>query len=464
MKNRTFLERNILVYVVKSRKSLKYAISCGFEALFFKENFNRKIFIEVARIYNSGKLPTADLLENKLKDDDIPEGYIQALFNAEPDKLNFEQYVQDLILYGLQDDIKINTMQLIKQYEENKINEEVFKEKIEQLHKTFEDKRYDIYEKELAGVNIVQEYKKLKAEESDLGFSRDLKFLNKVLGGLRYGELMFLAGGTGSGKTNLALNMALDFCVDQREKVLYLDTEVGTKTMLDRAFSMLSGIPIQLIGNIKNIDETHLPEEYDERFQKSIKLLESSGFRYKPVLGMTFPKIRKTIEKCVGDGVKIVIFDYLGATKKEKNNSTQKWEELADTAFELKRIAMEYGVLMICPIQLNREGIRNEIGLDNIAGSFAMSFWADYVFALKMINSIDELDAGDSTYTNGRLKVLKQRNGDATGKTINFRRNPFCLNHNFLEVKKIIREEPLKLTKNEKELEELVKKVENQYE
>ena len=107
---------------------------------------------------------------------------MRALFNAEPDKLNFEKYVQDLILHGLQDDIKANTRQLITDYDEGRISEEMFKNKIEELHKTFEDKKHDIYEKELYGSNIIQEYRKLKAEDSDLELTGDLKFLSQVLG------------------------------------------------------------------------------------------------------------------------------------------------------------------------------------------------------------------------------------------------------------------------------------------
>lgn len=141
MITRNFLERNILVSVVRSKKNLNYTVSCGLDSIYFTEDFNRKIFMKVGKIYKSGKLPNANLLENELIGENIPEGYVRALFNAEPDKLNFEKYVQDLILHGLQDDIKANTRQLITDYDEGRISEEMFKNKIEELHKTFEDKK-----------------------------------------------------------------------------------------------------------------------------------------------------------------------------------------------------------------------------------------------------------------------------------------------------------------------------------
>ena len=46
------------------------------------------------------------------------------------------------------------------------------------------------------------------------------------------------------------------------------------------------------------------------------------------------------------------------------------------------------------------------------------------MFCTKNAKVLDDLDAGDNTSTNGRLKVLKQRNGDATGK-LNLEDMPF---------------------------------------
>src|SRR5699024_6137312 len=175
------------------------------------------------------------------------------------------------------------------------------------------------------------EYKRLKIQESDLKLVNQLETFSKVLAGLRYGELMFIAGETGMGKTNLALDMALNLSIEQSKQVLYLDTEVRTRTMIDRCCRMISGVPLTLIKEIKDIDNPMLTQEYNGMFQPSLELISNGNFRYKPFLGMTFNKIRNIIEKSIAEDVKVIVFDYLGATKKERNSNGAEWQELADT-------------------------------------------------------------------------------------------------------------------------------------
>lgn len=459
MRNREFLEMNILVNIVNSKMSLTKAVASGIEESCFKEKPNRKIYRVTGRLYKEGKVPNRDLLEIELQDENIDKDYISALFNMNPDKLNFDKYIKELVLETLQEDIKNNTQQFIDEYKNGNIDELQLKEKIDELHQTLKEKQNEFYERELKGPEVISEYRKLKNQNSDLKLVNHLKFLSDTLCGLRYGELMFVAGETGMGKTNFALDIALNLSIEQPKKVLYLDTEVGTKTMIDRCCSMISGVPLTLIKSIKDIDATGLPKEYDNMFKNSLKLISNGNFRYKPVLGMTFDKIRKIIEKSITEDVKVIVFDYLGATKKERNNNGAEWQELADTAFQLKKMAMEYGVLIICPIQLNRTAVRNDVSLDAIAGSFAMSFWSDYVISIKMLRTKKELDSDDNSDTNGRLTILKHRNGDGIGKVINFRRHPFCLRHNIIEVKKENKKYALELTNEEMKMAELIKQL-----
>lgn len=285
MINREFLEMNILVNIVNSKMSLTKAVASGIEESCFKEKTNRKIYRVIGRLYKEGKVPNRDLLEIELQDENIDKDYISAIFNMNPDKLNFDKYIKELVLESLQEDIKNNTQQFINEYKNGHIDELQLKEKIDELHQTLKEKQNEFYERELKGPEVISEYRKLKNQNSDLKLVNHLKFLSDTLCGLRYGELMFVAGETGMGKTNFALDMALNLSIEQSKKVLYLDTEVGTKTMIDRCCSMISGVPLTLIKSIKDIDATGLPKEYDNMFKKSLKRISNGNFRYKPVLG-----------------------------------------------------------------------------------------------------------------------------------------------------------------------------------
>ncbi len=170
--------------------------------------------------------------------------------------------------------------------------------------------------------------------------------LDAILGGgmLRSG-LYILAARPGMGKTTVALQFA-DSIAANVGRVLFVSLEMSLEQIEGKRIARMSGIPSDeiLLGNGKNLDYRKIRSAAEEL--KKIPLHVSR----RPTA--TVAQIRRMAKQI--ENLQCVVVDYLGKIA-PSNSKASRYEATTVISGDLKTLAVELGVPVLCLAQLNRE-------------------------------------------------------------------------------------------------------------
>jgi len=217
--------------------------------------------------------------------------------------------------------------------------------------------------------------------------------LDHVVKGMRPGELIILAARPSVGKTALALQIANNVTRDEGAPFLFFSMEMMAREL----------------GNRVLISETQIPVRYGESYSTEEKETLSEiakGFSGIPLSiddssRLTVAEIRMKA-KLRADPPGLIVVDYAQLLK---GRGESKFEQQEHCLQELKILAKELTIPVICLSQINREGA-SDPGLQNL--KYAGEQDADVVIILCRI---DEKERETSLTEQIAVKVLKNRNG-----------------------------------------------------
>lgn len=203
--------------------------------------------------------------------------------------------------------------------------------------------------------------------------------LDRILyGGFSRGELNIFAGGSGSGKSLVMMNMALSW-LQMGLSGLYITLELSEELCALRTDAMLSGMSTKEIR--KDIDQAEL----------KVKLLGKKAGQYR-IKGLpaqsTVNDIRsyiKEVQVQTGIRVDFVMCDYLDllmpvSAKVSPNDLFVKDKYVSE---ELRNLAKELNVLFVTASQLNRSAVEEvEFDHSHISGGISKINTADNVFGI----------------------------------------------------------------------------------
>ena len=232
--------------------------------------------------------------------------------------------------------------------------------------------------------------------------------LDKLLyGGFSRGELNIFAGGSGSGKSLVMMNIALSW-LQQGLSGVYISLELSEELCALRTDAMLTGMGTKEIR--KDMDTTTM----------KVKLVSKKAGNYQ-IKGMPAQSnvndIRaylKEYQVQTGRKVDFVMVDYLDlvmpvSAKVSPNDLFVKDKYVSE---ELRNLAKELGVLFVTASQLNR-GAVEEIEFDHshIAGGLSKINTADNVFGIFTSRAMRE---------RGRYQIqcMKSRSSTGVGQKI----------------------------------------------
>lgn len=232
--------------------------------------------------------------------------------------------------------------------------------------------------------------------------------LDRVMyGGMSRGELNIFAGGSGSGKSLVMMNIALNW-LQMGLSGVYITLELSEELTSLRTDAMLTSMSTKDIR--KDMDTT------DMRVRMTGK--KSGKYRVKGLPAQsTVNDIRSYIKEVqIQTGIKVdfVMIDYLDLVMpvSVKVNPNDQFIKDKYVSEELRNLAKELGVLMVTASQLNRSAVEEiEFDHSHIAGGISKINTADYVFGIFTSRSMRER----GKY---QIQCMKSRSSTGVGQKI----------------------------------------------
>jgi KaiC/GvpD/RAD55 family RecA-like ATPase len=232
--------------------------------------------------------------------------------------------------------------------------------------------------------------------------------MDKILyGGFSRGELNIFAGGSGSGKSLVMMNIALSW-LQQGLSGVYISLELSEELCALRTDAMLAGMSTKEIR--KDIDQTEL----------KVKLVSKKAgqYRIKALPAQSnINDIRSYIKEVqVQTGLKVdfVMCDYLDllmpvSAKVSPNDLFVKDKYVSE---ELRNLAKELNVLFVTASQLNRSAVEEiEFDHSHISGGISKINTADNVFGIFTSRAMRER----GKY---QIQCMKSRSSTGVGQKI----------------------------------------------
>jgi len=171
--------------------------------------------------------------------------------------------------------------------------------------------------------------------------------IDRIITGIRTGELIIIAGRPSMGKSALALGIALNAAKDGKI-VLYVSLEMGHRALIERAVGMAGDLNISLLKRFPQTDKIYERANEAAHGLSKYNLTIHEGLNTPEKLASFVLKQNK-IKK-----VDIVFVDYLQLMT-TKGRVENRVAEISAISRQLKTLAMTEGIPVVALSQLNRE-------------------------------------------------------------------------------------------------------------
>jgi replicative DNA helicase len=250
--------------------------------------------------------------------------------------------------------------------------------------------------------------------------------LDKLIVGIQPGDFFVLGAGTGHGKTQMSINIALN-AILQGHGIMVVSFEMRPEQMMNRVAALMSGISSRKFksGDLTNDEMSRAYGAWDSISRMPLWITRPS------IGGKTMSNIIANASRLqMQEKLDLVIIDYLQQVQPERaGNRTQEVGRIADAA---KNMAMELGVGVLALSQLNRRGQRDDRpSLNDLRESGNMENNADGVW---LLFNHDAAHGPDAEYP-GIIELDVAKNRDGPTDTINLHIN--YINGKITEVNRV---------------------------
>lgn len=228
--------------------------------------------------------------------------------------------------------------------------------------------------------------------------------LDDILGGgmLRSG-LYILAARPGMGKTTAALQFA-DSIAEHTGPVLFVSLEMALEQIEGKRIARLSGIPSNevLLGDGAKMDYRKIMEA-----GKALRKLPVYVSRR---ASATVPQIRRMARQV--EGLQCVVVDYLGKIA-PRDRKASLYEAITAISGDLKTLAVELGVPVLCLAQLNRANTERQEKrpqMSDLRDSGAIEQDADGVIMLHRADYYEMNETPLQAWENVELEIIVRKN------------------------------------------------------
>lgn len=240
-----------------------------------------------------------------------------------------------------------------------------------------------------------------------------------INGGFQNGHLIILAARPAMGKTALAINFADHACLKENKTVGMFSLEMNAYELCIRRISSYSAVPMQ------NIITNRLEDGDFPAIHNAHSVLEKHPFYIDDQKGLSISELRSRARRMKSvHGIDLLVIDYLQYIKGSKESKSQSRQiEIAEVSRELKVLAGELDIPIICLAQVNRESESGTVvkapSMSNIRESGAIEQDADLVIILHRPDYYDIHDKPNLA----EIIIEKNRHGPCKSITARFEKS-----------------------------------------
>ena len=348
-------EQSVIGSMLMDKDAIMVASEIISGADFYQKQFGI-LFDNMVELFNEGKAVDLVTLQNRLKENGVPEevsnmGFVRELLTNIPTSANVKYYAD--IVYE-----KAVLRKLIKETESIANDCYVGSDKLENILESTEKRIFDIVQRRNTGdfVSInkivqnsimrVSAASKLKGNVT--GIPTGFIDLDYRTSGMQKSDLVLVAARPSMGKTAFVLNMAQYMAFESKKTVAIFSLEMSSEQLVNRLLAMEARVDAQKLRN----------GSLEDKDWES--LLESAGTVAKSKLiiddrASSLAEIRSKCRKFkLEHGLDIVIIDYLQLMSSGGRSSDSRQQEISDISRGLKRMARELDVPVVALSQLSR--------------------------------------------------------------------------------------------------------------
>lgn len=246
--------------------------------------------------------------------------------------------------------------------------------------------------------------------------------LDRVLTGLNKSDLILLAARPGMGKTSFALNIAKNVALKSKKKIAFFSLEMTKEQLASRLLSMQA-----LVSGTK-LRTGKLTDEEWQRIIGASDVFSDAQIWLDDTPGITVPEMKAKLRR--RRDIDVVFIDYLQLMSSSTRKNESRVQEISEITRNLKILAKELSVPVICLSQLSRASEQRQEHrpqLSDLRDSGSIEQDADIVMFLyregyyDKEGSIEEQSATVADQNSAECIVAKNRHGEMTTVKLHWR-------------------------------------------
>lgn len=319
----------------------------------FMRKEHREIFLVMQNMYKKSRsIDPVTLIDELVKsgtyDDAGGKEYLKLITETVPSSANVKDYagiVRDKsLLRSLITTCEGITEDAYSEQDNAEAQLELAEAKIYSIAQQRENKNFVKISEAL--VDVFNHLNELKTDPiGSLGVPTGFSGLDRVLVGLGKSDLVLIGARPGMGKTSFALNLATNVAKQTKKEVAIFSLEMSTTELASRLLSSEA-----LVDSYK-LRSGDIPEEDFQKLAYAACELSETNILIDDSTGITISGMKSKLRRLKNLG--LVVIDYLQLMQSERKIDNRV-QEVADISRNMKLLAKEFRVPVVCCAQLSR--------------------------------------------------------------------------------------------------------------
>lgn len=214
------------------------------------------------------------------------------------------------------------------------------------------EERPDVVFMSEAMLEVVNEVDQRKAGNKKMGLEFGMESLDKIIKGMRPGNMIIIAGRPGTGKTVLGLNAAEHVSIKSDKETLIFSLEMSSKELAKRTIASVGGIEQDDIDSGDVFDD----QDAMDRMKAAASLIRHDRVRICDKGALPLSRIASISRfENRAKRLDLIVIDYLGLIQPEPGSrAANRNQEVGAVSRGLKALAKELEIPIIVLCQLNR--------------------------------------------------------------------------------------------------------------